>query len=127
VSEYTNQDLLSMKLWLADLEPHLLKILTSDTYQWKDVAWEEADGLQLRCPKCFVNAGHVLTGVHHIICWFPQVGQEHRPGPGRWAKGGTSLADLTLDPPPHSGSRSVALQGGCNAHFHITNGEVTFA
>jgi hypothetical protein len=80
----------------------------------------ESDGILFLCPKCFVaNGGKV--GTHSVICWRPRIAPDVDPKPGRWEFEGTSLNDLTL----RAGSSSILLTGqGCQAHFHITNGEI---
>lgn len=83
---------------------------------------EEADGVQFLCPLCFLkNRGSV--GTHYVICWRPHVDPQIHPKPGRWEFHGRALEDLSLV----AGSSSVQLQGGCNAHFFVRNGEVVFA
>lgn len=83
----------------------------------------EADGIDFLCPTCFVaNKGSV--GTHHILCWRPgRVPLDATPGPGRWDFEGTGYADLTLTAQPPS----ILLRSGCNAHFHVRSGKVTFA
>jgi hypothetical protein len=111
---------------LADLEPHFLKILSEDTYQYAGVSFSEAQGVQFLCPVCFVTNGGAI-GTHFVLCWSRSRGTpEHfKPGPGRWKLDGTGLADLTLNADPPATARSVRLSGGCNAHFCVTNGEIT--
>lgn len=82
----------------------------------------EADGIMFLCPQCYKDKGNTSVGVHSIICWNPSVPQSMNPKPGRWNLLGTSIEDLTLQ----NGSSSVALTGGCNAHFWINNGEIVF-
>lgn len=78
----------------------------------------EAWGVEFLCPKCFEeNKGPV--GTHMVICWSPVVPLDISPGPGRWELKGTGLHDLSLV----AGSSSVKLEGGCNAHFMVENGE----
>jgi len=49
----------------------------------------------------------------------PEQGSHNKDGePVRWNVSGTGFSDLTLTP-------SIQLQGGCNWHGFITNGEVT--
>ncbi|MGH6995684.1 MAG: hypothetical protein ACREES_08300, partial [Stellaceae bacterium] len=55
-----------------------------------------------------------------VICWSPKVPQDVRPNPGRWQLQGTGFNYLTLV----AGSSSVALLGGCAAHFFVTKGEI---
>ena len=79
------------------------------------------------CPKC---------GDHSVICWFvnPKQGApvppETTPGPGRWTRSGETIESLTLlgSGPGGSGMRSVQLGGGgCQAHFYVTDGQVSVA
>lgn len=110
---------------LTELEPEFLR---RSGESWIPVAsFSEADGLMFLCPACFEkNGGNV--GTHRMVCWRPHIPLEVTPGPGRWNFEGTSFEDFTLQPGPLSeGKRSVQAQGGCNAHFHINNGEVTKA
>src|SRR5690349_17736877 len=81
---------------------------------------DQADGIELLCPKCFkANGGSI--GTHQIICWRPRVPANIAPKPGRWEFHGVGLGDLTLV----AGSSSVLLTGpGCQAHFFIRNGEI---
>lgn len=105
---------------LLDLDPHFLKIIDEKTYRYEGVAIEEAQGIQFVCPACFKTNGNTEVGTHSVICWFANQGvpPELEPKPGRWARKGTGYSDLSLGP-------SVQLVGGCNAHFHVTNGEIT--
>ncbi len=115
---------------LTELEPKFLR-LEPDSPEGGHVFAEldemaGAEGVIFLCPKCFeANRGPV--GTHVIICWAPAVPPDLSMSPGRWTLVGTGFADLTLNAPPGSSARSVQLHGGCNAHFHITNGEVTNA
>lgn len=103
---------------LIGLEPRALKIV--DEKLWQDCPFEEADGVQFLCPKCFrINGGRV--GTHQVLCWKPHVPQTVNPVPGRWSWVGTSFENLTLV----AASSSVRLTAGCMWHGHITNGEVT--
>jgi len=110
---------------LRDLDPHFLKIVDAKLWRFKgedgesEVSIKEADGIVFMCPKCFATNGG-LVGTHSVICWRPQVSQDIPPGPGRWEFQGTGYADLTLV----AGSSSVALKGGCEAHFFVRNGEI---
>jgi len=103
---------------LIELEPQLLK--REDASHFRNVATlAEADGIRFLCPKCFAaNKGPI--GTHGIICWSPSVPQDTRPTPGRWSLQGAGFDDLTLV----AGSSSVALTGGCAAHFFVRNGEI---
>ena len=82
----------------------------------------EADGIQFLCPKCFAKNGGP-RGTHQVLCWRPRVPAGVQPGPGRWEVVGTSFDDYSLV----AGSSSVALQGGCAAHFFVTNGQIVAA
>lgn len=111
---------------LTDLEPSFLVIEEPGKTHRKVDEIAGADGVVFLCPKCFkVNGGPRRT--HQVLCWAMHVPVDgpnaERPGPGRWALVGTGYDDLTL----RNGSSSVLLQGGCGAHFHVTNGEVTDA
>lgn len=103
---------------LIDLEPMFLRREAAN--QFREVATlAEADGIRFLCPKCFAaNKGSV--GTHSIICWSLSVPQDTRPTPGRWALQGTGFEDLTLV----AGSSSVALTGGCAAHFFVRSGQI---
>lgn len=104
---------------LTDLEPKFM-IVDIDTKIMTEVKTnEEADGIMFLCPKCFAkNNGSV--GTHSVICWKPSVPQIINPAPGRWNMLGNSFKDLTFK----NGSSSVALTGGCNAHFYVTDGKI---
>jgi hypothetical protein len=80
---------------------------------------EEADGIIFRCPKCLAAKSDGV-GVHSVICWRPRVPGDVTPKPGRWEFTGTGLFDLSLV----AGSSSVALLGGCNAHFFVEQGGI---
>lgn len=110
-------------LRLIELGPQFLKWV--DDHHWSHVdSIEEADGLLFLCPECFNRNGGPV-GTHSFICWRPRVPQTTSPNPGRWELTGSGYADLSLRGGPWSeGKRSVLLQGGCNAHFNITSGEV---
>ncbi len=106
---------------LTDLDPQFLKRLDANSWQNVDNK-AEATGIRFLCPKCF-KANNGSTGTHSIICWDPTVPQDTRPTPGRWSMDGSSFDDLTL----RAGSSSIKLEGGCEAHFYITNGEIISA
>jgi len=72
------------------------------------------------CPKCF-ESNKGLVGTHRVLCWRPRVAQTESPRPGRWEFEGTGYDDLTLV----AGSSSIALQGGCNAHFFVRDGKIS--
>lgn len=84
---------------------------------------EEADGLYFKCPKCYHTKGDTDIGVHSILCWRPRVPTNIEPGPGRWEIVGTDFSNFSLV----AGSSSVALTGGCMAHFFVKEGQVNDA
>ena len=125
---------------LTDLEPSLKKIVvkedtwtrrkedgsdeqvTGPRYYFHEVETiAEADGIWFLCPKCFRDNGNSNVGTHCVSCWRPRVEQsEHLTGPGRWELVGNNFNDLSLVANP----TSVQLEGGCNAHFTVSNGEI---
>jgi len=106
---------------LKELDPKFLKRVDSHNFDCVDTL-AEADGIEFLCPKCFVtNNGPI--GTHGVICWSPSVAQDTDPTPGRWEMHGTGFDDLTLV----ANASSVALVGGCQAHFFIRNGEIAMA
>lgn len=102
---------------LLELQPTFLKIIDHKTYKMVNNI-KEADGIRFLCPKCFMDKGEI--GTHSVICWNLSVSQEFSPNPGRWNLIGTGYNDLTLQ----AGSSSIALMGGCFAHFFIQNGMI---
>lgn len=79
----------------------------------------EADGVMFLCPKCFAANGGPC-GTHSVICWSPTVPRDVAPGPGRWTMRGSGIVDLTLIAP----SSSIAISGGCRAHFFVRDGAI---
>lgn len=112
-----------MPLTLRQLEGRLMKSIDEWTSRPVDMV-AEADGVFFLCPKCFAANGNSNVGTHGVRCWFKGVPDSYVPGPGRWNPQGTSIDDLSLVPP---GMCSVQLNGGCNAHFNVTNGQISFA
>ena len=104
---------------LTELEPTFLQATNPKTHNLTN-DFSLADGIMFLCPKCFVK-NNGPAGTHVIICWRPKVSQDYSPRPGRWDINGTGYSDLTLVSNPSS---SVLLNGGCKAHFHLTNGEI---
>jgi hypothetical protein len=83
----------------------------------------EADGISFRCPVCAVDGKELSRFAHFVVCWFEgRVPDDAEPGPGRWNPRGHGYKDLSFVPGVKS--KSVQLLGGCNAHFHLTDGEV---
>lgn len=106
---------------LADLDACLLRRVPGG-HRTDETSVAAADGVMFLCPVCFrTNGGPV--GTHSVICWSPKVPPDVDPKPGRWNLVGSSLADLSLV----AGSSSVALRGGCNAHFFVRAGEIVLA
>jgi len=117
---------------LTDLEPQFIALDRNEAgrriYRHVD-SIDAADGLLFLCPTCFEinlrDRGDGTIGTHAIICWRPRIAPEEAvSGPGRWELVGTGYADLSLVGQPSS---SVLLQGGCNAHFFVQNGEIVQA
>ena len=110
---------------LTELNPEFMKI--DSPGHWRMVeSIAAAQGIKFLCPKCFAeNGGEV--GTHAVICWSRSRGvtEAEHPGPGRWKIEGTGFSDLTLNADPPGTNRSVQLNGGCNWHGFVTNGEVT--
>lgn len=110
-----------MPLTLRQLEGRLMKSVDDRAARSVNTV-AEADGVFFLCPKCFeTNKGPV--GTHGVHCWFKGVPDSYVPGPGRWNPSGTTIDDLSLVPP---GMCSVQLNGGCNAHFLVTNGQIAY-
>ena len=114
---------------LRDLRPEFFRYTGEDLKDLHvgdppDVSLAEADGVMFLCPKCFAANGGAV-GTHRVICNRPRVPQRDGVyvGPGRWEFSGTGLDDLTLT----AGSSSIALQGGCGAHFFIEAGAIRMA
>ena len=107
---------------LTDLEATFLRIVIPNRETIAVDTIEDAQGVMFLCPKCFkTNNGPI--GTHSVICWFLDrgVSDDENPKPGRWGAFGTGLHDLTL----RAGSSSILLQGGCNWHGFIRDGEAT--
>lgn len=94
-----------------------------------DKGWEhvetiaEAEGIEFLCPKCYHANRDSSVGTHIVVCWAPNVPDTVDPRPGRWVLSGTGFSTLTLKGAPGK-SASIALQGGCNAHFFVDAGNV---
>ena len=94
---------------------------------------QDAYGLLLVCPLCYINKGYTDIGVERLLLWQPSVPKEifidskvfsFFVESGRWHFSGTGFDDLTLI----NGSSSILLLGeGCNAHFWIRNGQIEWA
>jgi|SRR3990167_7472073 len=113
---------------LLDLEAKFMRHESRDGHEYyvEVITLEEAQGVMFLCPKCFAaNSGS--RGAHRVICWSRSRGvpDEIHPGPGRWKLVGTGLNDLTLEADPPSTARSVQLNGGCNWHGFVTNGDAS--
>ena len=104
---------------LCDLQPKWIRWRPEGTRIVQTAA--EANGIRFKCPKCFVtNEGPV--GTHSIICWAPGVPPTEYPTGGRWQLVGASFDTLTLV----ANSSSVAVEGGCKAHFFVQQGTIHF-
>ena len=116
---------------LTDLEPTFLRYENrgdQHIYHHRVETVAEAHGVLFLCPKCFLANGGA-KGTHAILCWSRSAGtpETAKPLPGRWALAGTSFEDLTLNGDVGGNeNRSVLLLSGCNAHFHVTSGEILF-
>lgn len=116
---------------LTELEPRFLRYEPRENgsvYFVPVETIEEAQGVCFLCPLCFrKNSGPI--GTHSVICWSRSRGvpDDASPAPGRWTLRGTGLADLTLDGDPPGTARSVLLNGCCQWHGFITDGQVTEA
>lgn len=87
-----------------------------------DVDASEADGVAFLCPKCYDDPPVGPVGCHSIMCWFVgRVPDDAEPKPGRWVPKG-KLVELTFVGPA---AASVAITGGCAAHFFVRNGSIT--
>ena len=87
----------------------------------------DADGVMFLCPVCF-EKNHGEVGTESMICWQPHIPQTVNPAPGRWKFHGTSIDDLTFDngkdEKGNTRASSVQVNGGCNAHYHVRNGQI---
>ena len=83
----------------------------------------EASGIQFLCPVCF-ESNNGPIGTHSVVCWNKSVSLDWVPGPGRWDMTGTGFDDLTLT--AEASSIQLTSEGGCQAHFYITNGNIKF-
>lgn len=76
----------------------------------------EAQGIFFLCPKCFQGHNCHISFADRGVP--DNLGTHNNDGNSvRWTESGTGLADLTTKP-------SIQLQGGCNWHGFITNGDV---
>lgn len=109
----------------TDLQPRFLRRAGDERETWEceGITIERADGVCFLCPKCLKANGGYAPGVHSIVCWRPTVPVNVSPGPGRWDLQGTGFENLSLV----ASSSSVALNGGCKAHFFVRNGEIVDA
>ena len=122
---------------LAELEPRFIvyrketeaerfergAATAGELIETRGIPFEKAQGLWFLCPLCFEkNKGPV--GTHAVEVSFANRGVLEHQGshnkegkPVRWNVSGTDFANLSLTP-------SVLLQGGCNWHGFVTNGEI---
>lgn len=107
---------------LLELKPEYLQYV-SETEVHAEVDREKANGIMFLCPECTRREQNgEKINVHSVLCWDLSVPQTISPTPGRWNILGLGFDDLTLQ----NGSSSIALTGGCSAHFWIRNGEIIF-
>lgn len=109
---------------LTELEPAFLRYESDGIRDPRIPTLTDAQGLLFLCPLCFAQ-NHGPVGTHACEVSFegrgvlPEQGSHNTEGkPTRWNVAGSGFHDLTLTP-------SILLQGGCNWHGFITNGEVT--
>jgi len=111
---------------LNELEPHFITYVENEDgiFHPHIDTLAEAHGIMFLCPVCFLkNDGPV--GTHSVICWFGgRVADSVTPGPGRWNPSGTNYDDFSFVGP---GAASILLNGDCNAHFFIKEGNIVFA
>jgi hypothetical protein len=108
---------------LTLLAPKLLRYVDFGRHLYVQTI-AEADGLWFICPKCYESHGG-FVGTHGIICWGPRVATDVMPGPGRWALQGDTLENISLGPAYPGANFSVQLNGACEWHGFVQNGEVT--
>ena len=109
---------------LAELEPQFIRYESGGIIDPRNISLAEAQGLWFLCPLCFAQ-NHGNVGTHACEVTFegrgvlPEQGSHNKEGkPTRWNVAGSTFADLTITP-------SIQLQGGCNWHGFITNGEAS--
>lgn len=92
-------------------------------YTTKVKTLAEAQGVMFAYPLCYKNNGNSLVGTHYVQVAFEgrdipdHLGTHNsKDEPVRWQVSGTGLNDLTTKP-------SILLEGGCNWHGFITNGD----
>lgn len=102
---------------IVNLEATFLMV-TSLTGAVHTLRFDEADGVEFRCPRCILLDP---PQPHTIIAWFTgreRIMAERDPGPGRMVCTGTSLGDLTLTP-------ELQFMDGCGWRGFVTDGNVT--
>jgi len=87
------------------------------------IPFSEAQGIEFLCPKCFITNGGDI-GTHWCEVTFTDrsvpddMGSHNKEGKAvRWTVTGDNFENLTITP-------SILLEGGCNWHGFITNGEI---
>lgn len=93
---------------------------------------EGAQGVMFQCPLCAEGKPRApdggVMGAHYVVCWFtnprnaPKVPDDANPKPGRWTFSGETIDELSFVGP---NAASIQLEGGCNWHGFIRNGEAT--
>jgi hypothetical protein len=88
-----------------------------DSILVKDIG--EAQSIRFLCPKCISNEHHMVECTIAGRGVDDNCGSHNKAGnPVRWSISGKNFSDLSLSP-------SIQIQGVCNWHGHVTNGEVT--
>lgn len=121
---------------LADLEPQFVRYETK--IEWRTFVdgrrqgpveysifceFQQAQGIQFLCPACF-QKNNGAVGTHWVAVTFAERGATDSQGshgkdgsPTRWSVSGDSYSNLSLTP-------SILLDGGCNWHGWVKNGEI---
>lgn len=80
---------------------------------------EEAQCIFFICPLCFEKSYHQVEVTFADRGVEDKFGSHNKEGePVRWNVSGSDFSNLTTTP-------SILLEGGCNWHGFITNGEVS--
>ena len=87
-------------------------------YQVPVESLSNAQGILFQCPKCHSIDGHYCSVTFSDKGVADHQGTHNSKGkPTRWMVSGNGFHDLTIMP-------SIQLEGGCNWHGYISNGEV---
>jgi Family of unknown function (DUF6527) len=80
----------------------------------------EADGVLFICPKCAGTDRHRVRIGFRGIAELGSYGHNKKGEPVLWDMSGSGIDDLVLTP-------SIQLEGGCNWHGYVRNGDVVDA